>query len=344
VMRGGRLRLAPGSADARRGRPIAMRSGDVFLAGLDWTMPEEIALSPYIKGMRRKGVRVHAVVHDLIPLQVPHTCSELALNVFPKWMELVRGFDGAVCVSQTTASALSAWLKTHRPKRRSFPVTWFHPGADICIDMESSSLPDDADTILARISGGLSLLVVGTLEPRKRHRQILDAFEILWNEGMEITLVIVGEPGWGVDDLSKRLETHSEAGHRLLWLRHVGDSYLQCLNIASAACLCASEAEGYGLPVAEAARWGKPLILRDLPVFREIVGPRAFYFSGMNAESLADALRKWSRLFLAGDAPSSKGVVTHDWASSARMLMNALGLGDRTRRRTVKKSPRRGMA
>ena len=65
--------------------------------------------------------------------------------------------------------------------------------------------------------------------------------------------------------------------------------------------LATSEGEGFGLPLVEAAHYGLPIIARDIPVFREVAGKHAYYFSGENAQALADALGDWLRL---GEAPS----------------------------------------
>ncbi|MFN0630266.1 glycosyltransferase, partial [Bacillus anthracis] len=57
-----------------------------------------------------------------------------------------------------------------------------------------------------------SFLMVGTLEPRKGHAQVLDAFENLWKGGANLNLVIVGKVGWMVDLLVQRLCSHPELG------------------------------------------------------------------------------------------------------------------------------------
>ena len=308
----------------RKGTPVSLFRGDVLLAGLDWVMPEEVALAPYLRGMRKKGVRIYSVVHDLVPLQLPHTCSRLALDVFPRWLRLISEFDGAACVSRATAQALSGWLKKQTPQNKKFSVGWFHLGADLCPMAGHSDLPENAEEILKHVAEITSILVVGTLEPRKRHQQILAAFEKLWAEGSELSLVLVGQEGWGVESLVQRLKSHPQLGKKLIWVQNATDAFLQCLYISSVACLMASEGEGFGLPVVESARWGKHLILRNLPVFREIAGDRAFYFDGMSDDDLADALREWTRSYETGLAPSSEGIVTNDWVSSTRMLLDAL--------------------
>ncbi len=69
--------------------------------------------------------------------------------------------------------------------------------------------------------------MVGTLEPRKAHQQVLEAFEQLWNDGQKIQLVIVGKQGWMVESLAQRIRTHPELGKRLFWLENVSDEYLE---------------------------------------------------------------------------------------------------------------------
>ncbi|MFU0418289.1 glycosyltransferase, partial [Acinetobacter baumannii] len=107
----------------------------------------------------------------------------------------------------------------------------------------------------------------------------MDAFELLWEMGSEVTLVIAGREGWCVEALSQRLRCHLEAGKRLVWLADVSDAQLAALYANLGGLIMPSEAEGFGLPLVEAARYGMPLLVRDLPVFREVVGEHASYFS-----------------------------------------------------------------
>ncbi len=88
----------------------------------------------------------------------------------------------------------------------------------------------------------------------------------------------------------------------------------------------ASEAEGFGLPIIEAARYDKPLILRDIPVFREIAGEHAFYFQGMAPEDLGRALSRWLHLETLGKVPLPHGMRLLSWQESAQRLFRALGI------------------
>jgi glycosyltransferase involved in cell wall biosynthesis len=92
---------------------------------------------------------------------------------------------------------------------------------------------------------------------------------------------------------------------------------------AQATCLiAASEAEGFGLPLIEAAQHGLPIIARDIPVFREVAGEHAYYFSGKKSETLAEAIRNWLALSQAGGAPESRFMPWLTWQQSAKSLLD----------------------
>jgi glycosyltransferase involved in cell wall biosynthesis len=207
-----------------------------------------------------------------------------------------------------------------------------HHGADIGASQPSSGLPPDADGVLAGIDAAPTFAMVGTIEPRKGHAQALDAFEQLWAQGLDVRLAIVGAEGWkGLPDgqrrtipaLMTRLRRHPELGRRLFVLHGASDEYLDRIYAASTCLLVASEGEGFGLPLIEAARHGIPLLVRDLPVFREVAGEHAVYFSGDGA-ALAAAIRDWLRLHAAGRAPASGGIAGRTWADNAAELMGIL--------------------
>ena len=71
--------------------------------------------------------------------------------------------------------------------------------------------------------------MVGTLEPRKGIAQVLSAFELLWADGVELQLVLVGKEGWRelpenqrrtIPALVKRLTAEPEAYIRAIDVEH----------------------------------------------------------------------------------------------------------------------------
>jgi glycosyltransferase involved in cell wall biosynthesis len=127
-----------------------------------------------------------------------------------------------------------------------------------------------------------------------------------------------------VDKLVERLKHHPKLNNRLFWLSGISDEYLEKIYDASTCLIAASEGEGFGLPLIEAAQHKLPIIARDIPVFREVAGEHAFYFQGKEPDDLADAVKKWLELYKSGDHPRSDDMPWLTWEQSAEQLKNIL--------------------
>jgi len=268
-------------------------------------------------------MKVYFVIHDLLPLRRSDWFPPEMKPFFRAWlMGLWRIADGFVCVSRATAEDLLDLLDVHQqPGARPVEIGYFHNGCDIEASRPSRGLSAQDAAVLEALKGQQILLMVGTVEPRKGHNQALAAMERLWAGGEETRLVIVGKQGWMVESLAERLQAHAERGHRLFWLKQVSDEMLLELYRIASALLAASEGEGFGLPLLEAARQGAAIIARDIAVFREIVGEHAFYFSGTGARELAEALRTWLALYRRGEQLRSNGLRGLTWKESVDQLL-----------------------
>ena len=203
-------------------------------------------------------------------------------------------------------------------------IDWFHLGADVESSEPTKGLPLDADAVLDHLRSRKSFLMVGTLEPRKGHEQVLEAFERLWRSGVDVNLVVVGKQGWLVDALVDRLRAHPELNRRLFWLEGISDEYLEKVYAASTCLIAASYGEGFGLPLIEAAQHKLPIIARDIPVFREVAGVHVFYFNGTQADELASAIQHWQALHATDQHPKSDTMAWMSWAQSAARLLEVI--------------------
>jgi len=284
---------------------------------------------------RRRGIGVGFLIHDILPITHPQFFPDGAGDMHARWLECIAGeADRLVCISRAVADDTRAWLMSrNHPAAGTLRFDVVHHGADIAASAPSAGLPADADRIVRQIGAATSFLMVGTIEPRKGHLQVLDAFERLWRDGADAQLVIVGKEGWKqlpaeqrrtIPRIVERLTGHPEAGRRLFWLQGISDEFLQRVYAASACLIAASEGEGFGLPLIEAAQVGKPIVARDIPVFREVAQQHAFYFDGMDGDSLAAALKEWLALHAAGKAPDSAGMPWRTWADNAAHLAGVL--------------------
>jgi glycosyltransferase involved in cell wall biosynthesis len=301
--------------------------GDRFL-GLDLSAHIVPFHPKQFARLRDMGVRMTFVVYDLLPILRPDCFDPNVLGVFQRWYQTIAEIaDNILCISRAVADDFTNWLDQAKPARaRPLRVGHFHLGAD----REQTSR--GADIAVADEAGALSVLgqrstvlMVSTIEPRKGYQQALEAFEILWARGDQLNLAIVGKAGWRTEALIGKMRTHPELGHRLHWFEAVSDDVLHALYQRSDLLLSASEGEGFGLPLIEAAQYGVSLLVRDLAVFREVAGEHASYFSGYAPENLADVVSTWFSERHAGkQLPASIGLPWLTWRESSEQLLNVI--------------------
>jgi hypothetical protein len=304
--------------------PVDFRSGDTFL-GLDLNvLMSEVAFDT-LERQRRRGLQVWFVVYDLLPLLMPD-CFDPGLRLpFHRWVSKIAGLsDGLVAISRSVADELAGYLEGVRPQRsKPLQITHFNLGGDLDGETPPSEIGPEHAQVIAALGGRTYFLKVGTIEPRKGHRQLLDAFDLLWREGRDVALVLVGKAGWLTGDLVPHIKAHPELGARLFWLQGAGDAALDTLYGGATAVIQASYGEGFGLPLIEAARHRKPIIARDIPVFRELADGFATFFQGLTTADIAATIGAW--LDTAPDLrPQSDHMPWITWQQSAGELVAAV--------------------
>ena len=64
------------------------------------------------------------------------------------------------------------------------------------------------------------------------------------------------------------------------------------------------------------------MIIRDIPIFREVAQDNAFYFEGNSPENLAEKIEEWISLYKAGNYPKSDGIKYISWQESVLNIFN----------------------
>ena len=169
-----------------------------------------------------------------------------------------------------------------------------------------------------------SLLMVGTIEPRKNHALALDAMEHLWARGNPLGLVIAGKPGWMFEKFLQRVSAHPQLGNRLHYIERPSDNELAYCYARASGLLFPTAGEGFGLPLIEAAEFGTPILASNLPVLREIGGERVTYFTLSSAIELATAIEDWLRRKAEGTIMPSSEIPRLTWEQSAEQLLNVI--------------------
>lgn len=152
--------------------------------------------------------------------------------------------------------------------------------------------PDDVSNIVKRYNLTTEfVLAVGHLETRKNYRNLIEAIGLLRHRGVVICLVIVGYDA-GAGRKLKALINGLNLGGQVILLNGVPDYDLRVLYKTALTFVFPSMYEGFGIPILEAMAGGCPLVLSDIPVFREIAGDAALYFDGSDIQDMASKIEE----------------------------------------------------
>jgi glycosyltransferase-like protein len=165
---------------------------------------------------------------------------------------------------------------------------------------------------------GRYVLTVGGIEPRKGSLDLLEAYALLRAEHPDVALVIAGgETLFDYRDYRAQWEARAqELGVRPVVLGPVPENDLPPLVAAADAFAFPSMKEGFGLAAMEALAAGPPLVVRDLPVLREVFAAAARFAA--DPADLAAALH----LALTSEDPGRREAgralaSRHTWAEAA---------------------------
>ena len=134
-------------------------------------------------------------------------------------------------------------------------------------------------------------IIVGTVEPRKNHLALLRAFATLSEKRKDVSLAIVGSPGWLSDPIVAEIEK-SAMTMPVRYLRFVDDTWIPALYAGSTALVAPSWYEGFGLPVLEAMACGAAVITSDRGALPEVTGGHAILVPPGDIEALAESMER----------------------------------------------------
>ena len=306
-------------------QPIAIHPGDTLLM-IDSSWEQYSQFADVFDIVRQRGGKIVTVVYDLIPLQSPHFFDPGLVGVFERWFAMaVAQSDQLMCISRTVASEVHDMLsRAPYVAQRQPDISWWPLGADIEIRPGQTDIREEVVRITSDQRTPM-FLMVGTIEPRKNHAFVLDAFDALWQEGFNARLVIAGKAGWKVEQTIARIRSHPELGRRLFLIDRFTDAEIALCYRHATALIAASLAEGFGLPIVEAALHGTAVIASDIAVFREVGGKGVRYFLPTHGTD-AMALVRTARVNKYKFATAGPSVELKTWHISASTLLeNIIG-------------------
>lgn len=155
--------------------------------------------------------------------------------------------------------------------------------AKIVVTQEGSNLIETKKGNIKKDKKSNYFLYVGNAYPHKNLERLIEAFVQFRNETKaDIKLVLVGKDDYFYKRLRKQIESDSS-----IEIRHnVNDEELFILYQHARAFISPSLMEGFGLPPLEAMSASCPVLVSDIPAFREVCQDVAFYFDPTNISAL----------------------------------------------------------
>ncbi|AME22896.1 glycosyltransferase [Burkholderia sp. PAMC 26561] len=239
--------------------------------------------------LKRMGLRIGGYIYDLIPINNPEYCDEGVCHDFMlSFGDAMQVFDFILTISDHTASE----VVKYREKLGLEPM----PVESVRLPHANKVQQTNSDVwtpTIRALKGRNFAMMVSTIEARKNHRYLVDAWRQFYSEGLEPPdLVFVGRFGWRVNDLMNTLKQSRNFGGRLHVLHGLTDGELNKLYKECSFTVFPSYAEGWGLPVGEGLAHGKPCVASMTTSMPEVGGDFVDYVDPWNLRAGSDVLRK----------------------------------------------------
>jgi glycosyltransferase involved in cell wall biosynthesis len=281
---------------------------------------------PAVERARAAGAATATIVYDLIPLQHPEIYGSDGEAMFRRYLAaVVAHADVIVTISQAVACDLAAGLPEFRFPRRGPPIVPWRLGCDLP-EAPGFVRPEIRRLFADRLPDS-PYLAVSAIEPRKNHGFMLAAFERLWEDSAteHVRLAIAGRPGFKSEPVLRRVRSDPRFGTRLFLLADLDDAEIDHAYRHTRGLVCASLAEGFGLPIVEALGHGQTVLASDLPIHREVGGGACDYFSLDSAERLAERIAAHERRHRGAAAPPRVALAPTTWNAAADRLLTIIG-------------------
>ncbi len=215
---------------------------------------------------RRTGCRIAAVFYDMLAIYQPEYIDQSVRAAFTGYLEAMTQTDALWSISGFSQSEFERYARDEalQPPRLREAV-WL-PGQ--FSDRPRGRARTEAD----HEDGSVDILCVATVEPRKNHLTLLEAFRLLRRRKPELAvrLNLVGNSYVGAGELAARVLAAVAEDDHITWHRILPDSVLAERYESATFTVYPSLAEGFGLPVMESLWMGRPCICHEAGVMAEL--------------------------------------------------------------------------
>lgn len=269
--------------------PLFGRGDEVIILGGNWGDDHKGFVSALREAQVSQGVKIVHMVYDLIPLKYPNFFLPGSTDSFTDYLkQLVQFADKLICISKSTKKDLAEYIK-----REGFEHKPVLSVLRLGEDLPSSLKPAARSSTVQKLNRDF-ILCVGTIEARKNHMLLyLLVKEAKLRSVYLPQIVIAGKRGWMTADIQHMIDTDPDTSKDLFIVDSPADNELTWLYQNCLFTIYPSMYEGWGLPLAESANYGKVCLSSSTSSMPEVLGVLGEYFSPFNTE---ECLRKITEL------------------------------------------------
>ena len=239
--------------------------------------------------LKRRRVKIAALIYDIIPITESQYCHEFTTLNFMEYLGAHLKYSDLI-IANTQATIDSIYKIISGTDVKAIKSAVVPLGSDFQGEkIEELEVQEDVRRI---VNKGKYILMVGTLEPRKNHKYVLEAFEkSLFDE--KINLVFAGRVGWNIEQFMNDVYCHEKFNIQLFHVNNATDMDIEYLYNNAFLVAFPSFNEGFGLPIIEAYERMTPVLAADIPVLREVGGDYCDYVDLKDVESFIEKVKEY---------------------------------------------------
>lgn len=264
------------------------------------------------------GVKISHLVHDMVPLVVPHVCHDFVTKAIRNYFTAISPYiDVLVSISKNTEKDFLTYFG--ETTKKTIKRVIIRHGEDF----------SNVKEVMPVIANDLKefVLCVGTLEVRKNHLLLYQAYKLASQQNIELPpLVIVGREGWLTEQTMKLMHDDPEVSGKLLFAGPVSDAELAWLYKNCSFTTLAAVYEGWGLQVAESLYYGKVCAVSNAGPLPEVGGSLNEYFSPYNSQECLEVLNSLTAIEFRKEKEDQikKEYKATTWSDAAQTITSAL--------------------